>query len=236
MTTPVKRYLSIVRLTCFSLVLLFSTSCDTQDGIGAGHIKDNPVLSAAPPDDSVRTTVWECGDVMVTVQTLAETAWVYFGDSVYELRQAPAGSGVRFVGEGAVFRNKGVEAIFDLKGGFFENCRLIKREGSWEAARLRGMDFRALGQEPGWILEIFKGDSIVFLADYATRKIVTPYKDPQTEAPERKIVYTTNNDTHSLQITIVEDSCTDIMSGFKFPAAVKVRLNGKLYEGCGRDL
>ncbi len=221
---------------CLMMLLWLGISCNKNTDSSAIFLRDNPVLSAAPASDSVRTTVWRCDADSFTVQMLAETAWVYTGDSVSRLRRIPAASGARFAARADTFWNRGQEALFVWGNRRFEGCRLDKQAGSWEAARLRGADFRGLGQEPGWLLEIFIDDSIVFLADYATRRIVTPYADPRIEAKGGQMVYSAENDTHALQITIVGDSCRDVMSGFGFPATVRVRLDGKLYEGCGREL
>jgi putative lipoprotein len=118
----------------------------------------------------------------------------------------------------------------------FDSCRLNNRESAWAAARLYGVDFRGLGQEPGWLLEMYRGDSIVFLADYGTRRIVAPWEQPAIASGGQTVRYTAHSDSNKLAITITRDSCTDIMSGFRFPATVEVILDGKRYAGCGRDL
>ncbi len=36
----------------------------------------------------------------------------------------------------------------------------------WHRAKLRGVAFRAIGQEPGWLLEITNGTEILLVTDY----------------------------------------------------------------------
>lgn len=48
----------------------------------------------------------------------------------------------------------------------------------WDDARRRGVEFRAIGQEPGWMLEIDAGKSMYLLADYGEKKVTTPAPPP----------------------------------------------------------
>jgi len=38
--------------------------------------------------------------------------------------------------------------------------------GVWQQAKLRGVSFRAIGQEPGWLLEITDSSEILLVTDY----------------------------------------------------------------------
>lgn len=106
----------------------------------------------------------------------------------------------------------------------------------WTEARERGVDFRAIGQEPGWTLEIWEGDRIELLGDYGDWRIVTPAPPPETPGPPGRTYYRIRTDAHTLDITIEPVDCFDTMSGEPFPAAVRVILDGRTFEGCGRAL
>ncbi|HEX7072166.1 MAG TPA: hypothetical protein VF190_15240, partial [Rhodothermales bacterium] len=64
----------------------------------------------------------------------------------------------------------------------------------WDEARARGVDFRAVGQEPGWLLEIADGDSLRFLYDYGTSEVAAAVRTAQV-APGDARVY--RAETHS---------------------------------------
>jgi uncharacterized membrane protein len=110
-------------------------------------------------------------------------------------------------------------------------------EGSqrvWEAARERGLMFRGVGQEPGWVVEIGEG-RITLVTDYGSNEVVTPAPQPVVDAASGTTwdVATEGND---VRIEFREEVCTDTMSGERFSMTVSVVLNGIRYDGCGRRL
>jgi uncharacterized membrane protein len=104
----------------------------------------------------------------------------------------------------------------------------------WDEARQRGVWFRALGQEPGWFLEIFEGDRIVFVTDYGEREVVMPAPEPDRRPETRSTMYRVRTVEHTLTVLLVEEPCYDTMSGEPFSTTVTVTLDGAEYQGCGR--
>lgn len=91
--------------------------------------------------------------------------------------------------------------------------------------------FRALGQEPGWLLEIRPERQIEFSYDYGEQQVSTPV--PVPEISGRQTIYHAVTEANDLRVEIVEEACADVMSGQPYPATVRVTLNGDVYEGCG---
>jgi uncharacterized membrane protein/ketosteroid isomerase-like protein len=79
----------------------------------------------------------------------------------------------------------------------------------WQNARERGVDFRAVGQEPGWYLEMNNEKSM---------RLVWDYQD------------------HDLNIVIDSRPCQDGMSGAPYPNTVVATIDGRELRGCGRFL
>lgn len=104
----------------------------------------------------------------------------------------------------------------------------------WETARQQGVDFRAVGNEPGWVLDLFEGDRIRFRYDYGQREAVVPAPEPTAAAGQT--VYRAETEAHDLTVTVSDSACTDTMSGERFTATVTVELDGRTYRGCGRAL
>lgn len=104
----------------------------------------------------------------------------------------------------------------------------------WEEARRRGVDFRAIGQEPGWMLEIDHEKSIYLLADYGEKKVTFPTVAPRDSAGTIRYDATTNE--HRLTISIRRAVCHDAMSGEEMTHTVIVVLDVTQYRGCGRNL
>lgn len=105
---------------------------------------------------------------------------------------------------------------------------------TWNEARRRGVDFRASGNEPGWYLEIFSGDSLRLVADYGERRVNAPVGPPVLTDSMR--AWQAQSETYHLSIIAEPLPCTDSMSGMRHPSTVTVILDGRAYHGCGRDL
>lgn len=99
-------------------------------------------------------------------------------------------------------------------------------------ARARGIDFRAIGQEPGWVLELTEGDHIAALLDYGATTLLFPTPSAETGA-DGAVTYEAATDTDHLLLTIRSKACVDAMSGEPHPSAVELAVNDKIYRGCG---
>jgi heat shock protein HslJ/uncharacterized membrane protein len=100
----------------------------------------------------------------------------------------------------------------------------------------RDRDFRAVGQEPGWQLEMRMGSEMRFTYDYGRESAVTPAApavlDPQTGTRS----FHARAEANDLRVEIVPVKCEDAMSGKPYPATVVVTLNDRSFRGCGEPL
>jgi uncharacterized membrane protein len=106
---------------------------------------------------------------------------------------------------------------------------------SWEGARAAGVDFRAVGQEPGWIVDVYAQGRIVALLDYGETLIEFPRPEP-TYPAEGSTRFETQAGGHTLSITYRRFRCEDAMSGEAYPSAVEVVIDGRTLNGCGRSV
>jgi putative lipoprotein len=104
----------------------------------------------------------------------------------------------------------------------------------WVEASGRGIDFRAVGQEPGWYLEIDNEHVMHLVYDYAERTATTPVPAPVVSS--EGVSYTAVTDAHRLAVVIEPRPCSDAMSGQPFPSTVTVTIDGRTLRGCGRSL
>lgn len=109
----------------------------------------------------------------------------------------------------------------------------VAKNDVWHAARLRGVAFRAIGQEPGWLLEITNGEEILLVTDYGQDRKSLPYVEPQEDKAARKTVFPVDDRT---SVLIEGKLCTDSMSGESFEVTVTVTLGEKTLQGCGRAI
>ncbi len=110
---------------------------------------------------------------------------------------------------------------------------------AWSTACQRAVDaplnFRALGQEPFWRLDIDGGNHIRF-ERLGETPVVTPVPEAQTAEISGARTYHAINEANDLRLVIEPVPCTDTMSGQSFETTVTVTLNQQDYRGCGGPL
>lgn len=214
------------------LLILLLTACTTPE------IRD--ALEPPPPPEPVvgSVFVFQCPGEgpRFTAQITPDTAWLFFPEKTLALGRAESASGAKFAGEDTVFWNKGGEASLEMDGKTWTACASQPSEAVWEAARLRGVTFRALGNEPGWYLEIQPEERLELVTDYGERKRAflpqKPIEDPVTGV----ITWRADGPTGDIRVDLRDETCTDTTSGESFERSVTVRLNEETYQGCGRWL
>jgi len=107
--------------------------------------------------------------------------------------------------------------------------------------RALGIDFYAVGQEPGWALDMDSGNIYRF-STFDGIKMNTPPVAGTTSADGKITTYRAQVELGEINITVTREQCMDIMSGEQFPCKVQVRIKRgvdkdfKTYNGCGRFL
>jgi uncharacterized membrane protein len=104
----------------------------------------------------------------------------------------------------------------------------------WDDARSRGIDIRALGNEPGWFLEIDNEKWMRLLYAYGERQATTPV--PKPVVANGTTTYESEGGGHMLRARISEQTCSDGMSDQSYPLTVAVTIDGVDLKGCGRRL
>ncbi len=106
----------------------------------------------------------------------------------------------------------------------------------WEKAKEDGIHFRAVGNEPGWLVEIIDDQEIKFVNDYGDLEIKAPVDDLWLGPAGEDKIYYVENDVIQFQVIIMRKSYQDTMSGEIFPYQVRVVFPNKSYVGGGRLL
>ena len=100
----------------------------------------------------------------------------------------------------------------------------------------RESDFRAVGQEPGWLLELKHSGQIRLVADYGNDTVVAPTPPAETDSATQARTYHAVAGARDLRVLIQPTACTDAMSGEPYETTVTVTLDGRAYHGCGGPL
>ena len=109
----------------------------------------------------------------------------------------------------------------------------------WDAARARGVGFRAVGNEPGWNVEVDKGAAPPMRAvlDYGQRRVQVAHTQPFSDPASGTVGFRGNTDDGTrIELTIHRGQCQDDMSGESFDASAELAVGAQRYKGCGRFL
>ena len=116
------------------------------------------------------------------------------------------------------------------------DCHVNRPETRFEAAKLGGADFRALGNEPGWELVIW-WDRMRLTYDYGASQFEVPLVgEPETLENETGSRFRGQVDDRVLEALLQRGPCNDSMSDQVFETRVSVSLDGRNFTGCGKAL
>jgi uncharacterized membrane protein len=189
---------------------------------------------ARAADPTAKTYVFVCpGMTEYVVRSYAHEAWVFRPIGTLQLPATGAA-------EGSAYSDGSFELRIDEDGdqaqmgtpGELQVCQNDRRRAIWERAKLDGADFRAIGNEPGWNLEIQAQTRIVLVTDYGETRVELPLPTPVEDSANRTAIW----DAGDLQLQVIGHPCRDTMSGETFESEAIVTWRGQTLRGCGRAL
>ncbi len=205
-----------------------------------GSIKQNDAVNISishPVQTPPQTYVYECSDgYNFTVRIEGENAWLFRSTQTISLPHVPSGSGTKFSDGSTTYWSQGDEALLEVGKETYRGCKNNLAKAIWEDAKLRGIGFRAVGNEPGWYLEINENEKIVFINNYGENQYEFTTPEPLIDQLSRTTKYEVQDDTHELTITLKGKRCHDSMRDESFETAVTVIFDGKYFTGCGKAL
>lgn len=213
------------------LFLAFEICMWSKNSLEAGDDALRPV------QDTKQTYVYECGegyDFPVSIE--GEKAWLFLPDQTVCLLRVSSDTGAKFSNGTISYWIKGNEAFFELENETYRGCKSNRAKALWEDAKLRGVDFRAVGNEPGWHIEITKDDKVLFVNNYGENRYEFATPPPLADQPSRVTRYEIKEDGHEMIIVLKGEPCLDTMSGESFDVTVTVTFDGRVFSGCGRVL
>jgi membrane-bound inhibitor of C-type lysozyme len=220
-------------LTAFSFFALLLSACAQTTSIEVPADSFTPV-----------TSVYDCiareRPFSIVTQTAPSALHVFipepFVPRTVLLQRVESASGEKYEGESVTAWTKGDDAVFIVDTVQVRECELNRQESIWEAAKLDGVDFRAIGNEPGWVLEISERSKLRFRYDYGQSEIEAIADDIVPDPDSRETVFSATTSSGELRIVLSGKVCTDTMSDEVFRTSVLVEYMDASYSGCGRAL
>jgi uncharacterized membrane protein len=205
----------------------------SADGIEACRAAQPAAAPEPPASEGATTYVFVCDEqTAYTVRTTGAKAWVFRPEGTLMLPAVPVRVGAKYSDGAFELWIDGQQAQLGESGSELQRCRNDRRRAVWEKAKLDGADFRAVGNEPGWNLQILEGSRIVLIADYGAARVERPLPQPMIDQEAR----TTRWDTGELIVEVIGVPCRDSMSGESFESTVVVTWGEQTLRGCGRAL
>jgi putative lipoprotein len=189
------------------------------------------------PTGVLRAYVWECADgqTLVMRNLFREKAVaIDFHDGTRRLDQAISASGAKYADAVATFWIKGSTATLERQGTAPVQCEERRAASLREDARVRGVVYRALGNEPGWVLEVGPASRLSWTTNWGQDRF--DFEQAQaTTAPDGATVYTAQQGDVSIRASIKAGRCVDD-GEVEFDHVVTVESGGQTLRGCGTRL
>jgi uncharacterized membrane protein len=181
-----------------------------------------------------QTYVFTCShDLEFVARTDNREAWLFLSSGTLRLPRTEAET---YRSGQTSLQIYGQEATLEVSGIEYPRCKNDRRRAIWEHAKLNGANYRAIGNEPGWALEIRNQESIILVTDYGSTRHEFRLPKAEIDQANRITRYKTEDSGNELVLTISGEACVDSMSGEKFSSKATVVLDEKRLQGCGRAL
>ncbi len=214
-------------------------------GVLAGCAALVPTSSVTTTDDNVSgdadgnepfAQVYTCPDgFRFGARAGADEVYLDLGTRRLTLAREPSDTGARYTDDETLFQTTGGEATIEIDASIRSGCRGQDAADQWEAAALRGVDLRAIGQEPGWSAEVVQ-DEWLRVVQAGEDGMVVAMKPARERTGSGATVYTGRTDGQRLRLRVTESACTDSMSGESHPLTATLTLDGRQLRGCARRL
>ncbi|MGE4221347.1 MAG: MliC family protein [Alphaproteobacteria bacterium] len=216
---------AVWRFGCFAAATALAGCAD-------GGMNRNPAADKAAP----ASVIYQCSDLRFVARFDEDQALLSLPEGTAQLARTVAASGAKYSNGNLTLWRKEDTAILTGKARTTAHCRLHDVAGAWEDARLRGIDFRALGHKPDWVLEIDRGESVYLTLEGASAPIILPAPTAIFDPESEQTLYRARNKSHSLLVILYGDTCERPLDGERFLNTVTVRLDGRELRGCGRTI
>ncbi len=192
------------------------------------------------PVTAAISRVFQCGDFAFGTRTGIGEIALYLPEGVVVLSQVRSASGVRYQEGDTLFWMKDDQAMLSHQGAFYRQCLRNTEREARDPIERRPVDFRAIGQQPTWLLEIVNGHNLNLITEYGQKRVQLP--EPDRVEQYNSVIFRAKDDQNRVSASVRKEPCQlPAMEGQasiqkKWPDKVSVWWNGRHYKGCGEYL
>lgn len=218
--------------------LLLALPLAALAGCAGEPVKTEPQAPASLPPEFVAThmAVLRCPDLAPVALQLNDHAVRIDGvGGPRDLPEVASASGAKYEAEGFLLWFKEDGALYQQpEETEARDCRVYPVKGPWESAALREVSFRAIGTEPGWVMEVVPDKWILLLMNYGQDRVVLPPVAAEKDGDTLR--FRVQTDKNKFDAVVTPLPCSDGMSDDRYEQMVSITLNGIAFRGCGRFL
>ncbi len=178
-------------------------------------------------DSTVYTFECDNGSIFTASYWGEDVVRLMASDNNYLLRQTESASGARFTSREAEFWNKGTEATITI-GDDTLSCTQNNMLNVKAESMLKGAAFRATGNEPGWLVEIFESEEELIgliRLNYGQEIILTTSNEPG--------IFSFSHHGKEIRLDVTEETCMDTMADQQFEFSAVLTVDSDTFRGCG---
>jgi len=180
------------------------------------------------------TWVYSCpGNYQFSARVMNEVVSLRLPTRTTAIPRAGASTGTRYSTSGMELTRSAEGATLRIDGATHADCTGQRAATAWDEARLLGADFRAIGNEPAWSLEVDDGRTLRFLIE-GSSEIHAPISEPVRTGATTS--YRATSEGHTIEVTIDAQPCANPRLGEGLTHIITLAVDGFPYAGCGRML
>ena len=184
-----------------------------------------------------QTYAWECErNFAFVARREGDAMWLFLPGHAVQLPRIEDSSGDSYRGKDIRFLQNNGQAQLTLPNQHYEHCQNNRQRAAWENARLNGVDFRASGNAPDWILELTLDGDMQLLTGTGHKHYDFPTPEPVVLESARKTLYSAQNKSHQIIVELNGTPCRDPITGEPREVTVNISLDNRLMKGCGSAL
>ncbi|WP_136066503.1 MliC family protein [Modicisalibacter radicis] len=199
----------------------------------------SPLLPSAFFADGAEAFIaWRCTPAQDLIAAFPDDHLrLWSGQGHYRLERAVVASGTRYVKDDLTFWSKGERAMVESDNGRLECQQDIRRQTLTRADHPQSI-FHALGNEPGWMLDLDRDSPrMTLVTDYGDERRTLDYRLVDLENGRQASVTLRSGDAaEPVTVHLEARACFDAMSGQPYPVRVRVETPERTLRGCGQGI
>lgn len=208
--------------------LLIMAVFSLSGGCAKPHV--SPLISDFAENYYQRSYLCPDGTLFL-VEADGNNARVLLGAREWSLQRTVSASGEKYQGERNLYWNRGDVALFEVDHKLYLNCSGEMLSQPRQQARQRGTLIRAVGQEPGWVVEITAAGTLI-LTDYGQNRHELSAPTVLQGTRGESVRYLIADHPQRIELTVTKTTCQDTMSGEAYPARAELIIGDQSLTGC----